>query len=55
MAVTAGTIVGGIFGAFVAVPLVAILNNVANDVHGPDLGESPQGASEVGPRPTAPG
>jgi predicted PurR-regulated permease PerM len=34
MAVTAGTILGGIFGAFIAVPLVAILNNVANDVHG---------------------
>jgi putative heme transporter len=33
MAVTAGTIVGGIFGAFIAVPLVAVLNNVANDVH----------------------
>jgi len=31
MAVTAGTILGGIFGAFVAVPLVAILNNVASD------------------------
>jgi predicted PurR-regulated permease PerM len=34
MAVTAGTILGGIFGAFIAVPLVAIVNNVANDVHG---------------------
>ena len=34
MAVTAGTILGGIFGAFVAVPMVAIVNNVANDVHG---------------------
>jgi predicted PurR-regulated permease PerM len=33
MAVTAGTIVGGIFGAFIAVPLVAILNNVATDLH----------------------
>jgi predicted PurR-regulated permease PerM len=31
--VTAGTIVGGIFGAFVAVPLVAILNNVIRDLH----------------------
>ena len=40
IAVTAGTIVGGIFGAFIAVPLVAVLNNVANDVHGRDLGES---------------
>jgi len=39
MGVTAGTILGGIFGAFIAVPLVAILNNVANDVHGPDMGE----------------
>jgi putative heme transporter len=37
MAVTAGTIVGGIFGAFIAVPLVAIFNNVATDV----LGRSP--------------
>jgi len=37
MAVTAGTIVGGIFGAFIAVPLVAIFNNVASDV----LGRSP--------------
>ena len=34
MAVTAGTILGGIFGAFIAVPLVAILNNVASDVIG---------------------
>jgi predicted PurR-regulated permease PerM len=34
MAVTAGTILGGIFGAFIAVPLVAIVNNVANDVRG---------------------
>jgi predicted PurR-regulated permease PerM len=39
MGVTAGTILGGIFGAFIAVPLVAILNNVANDVHGRDMGE----------------
>jgi len=40
MAVTAGTIVGGIFGAFIAVPLVAILNNVATDV----LGRPPDSA-----------
>ena len=39
MAVTAGTILGGIFGAFIAVPLVAILNNVANDVHGRGVNE----------------
>jgi predicted PurR-regulated permease PerM len=39
MAVTAGTILGGIFGAFVAVPLVAVLNNVANDIHGHGIGE----------------
>ena len=39
MGVTAGTILGGIFGAFIAVPLVAVLNNVANDVHGRDMGE----------------
>jgi len=39
MGVTAGTILGGIFGAFIAVPLVAILNNVANDVRGRDMGE----------------
>ncbi len=32
MAVTAGTILGGIFGAFIAVPLVAVVNNVANDL-----------------------
>jgi predicted PurR-regulated permease PerM len=37
MAVTAGTILGGIFGAFIAVPLVAIVNNVANDIHGRPL------------------
>lgn len=43
MGVTAGTILGGIFGAFIAVPLVAVLNNVANDVHGSDMGESPPG------------
>ena len=30
--VTAGTLVGGIFGAFVAVPLVAVINNVAQTV-----------------------
>jgi predicted PurR-regulated permease PerM len=41
MGVTAGTILGGIFGAFIAVPLVAILNNVANDVHDPTSGEPP--------------
>ena len=41
MAVTAGTILGGIFGAFIAVPLVAVLNNVANDVHGRAMGEPP--------------
>jgi putative heme transporter len=34
MAVTGGTIVGGIFGAFIAVPLVAIVNNVVTDVMG---------------------
>lgn len=39
MGVTAGTILGGIFGAFIAVPLVAILNNVANDLHGRAMGE----------------
>ena len=33
MGVTAGTILGGIFGAFIAVPLVAVLNNVVNDIH----------------------
>jgi predicted PurR-regulated permease PerM len=33
MAVTAGTILGGVFGAFIAVPLVAIVNNVATDLH----------------------
>jgi len=45
MAVTAGTILGGIFGAFIAVPLAAIVNNVANDIHGrppPDLATVPQ-------------
>jgi predicted PurR-regulated permease PerM len=34
MAVTAGTILGGIFGAFIAVPLSAIVNNVVNDIRG---------------------
>jgi len=43
MGVTAGTIVGGIFGAFIAVPLVAVLNNVANDVHGRDVVEPAPG------------
>jgi predicted PurR-regulated permease PerM len=33
MAVTAGTILGGIFGAFIAVPLAAIINNVVSDIH----------------------
>jgi predicted PurR-regulated permease PerM len=45
MGVTAGTIVGGIFGAFIAVPLVAILNNVASDLHSQDL-------EELSPDPT---
>mgnify|MGYP000297057138 FL=1 len=39
MGVTAGTILGGIFGAFIAVPLVAVLNNVANDLHSRGVGE----------------
>lgn len=39
MGVTAGTILGGIFGAFIAVPLVAVLNNMTNDVHGRAMGE----------------
>ena len=30
--VTGGTLLGGIFGAFVAVPLVAVVNNVAQTV-----------------------
>jgi len=42
MGVTAGTIVGGIFGAFIAVPLVAILNNVANDLHSREAEPSPR-------------
>ena len=42
MAVTGGTIVGGIFGAFIAVPLVAVLNNVANDVHALAPADTPQ-------------
>jgi len=33
VAVTAGTLLGGIFGAFIAVPLVAITNNVVKTVH----------------------
>ena len=40
MGVTAGTILGGIFGAFIAVPLVAVLNNMTNDVHGRAMGQS---------------
>ena len=43
MAVTAGTIVGGIFGAFIAVPLVAIVNNVVTDV----MGRPPDEATPV--------
>jgi putative heme transporter len=39
MAVTAGTILGGIFGAFIAVPLVAVVNNVASDIRGGPQGE----------------
>jgi predicted PurR-regulated permease PerM len=42
MAVTAGTILGGIFGAFIAVPLVAVLNNVANDIRDPALEGYPE-------------
>jgi putative heme transporter len=32
LAVTSGTILGGVFGAFIAVPLVAVLNNVRKTV-----------------------
>ncbi len=32
VAVTAGSLVGGIFGAFIAVPLVAVINNVAKEL-----------------------
>ena len=32
LAVTGGTILGGVFGAFIAVPLVAVLNNVRTTV-----------------------
>ena len=50
MAVTAGTILGGIFGAFIAVPLVAIVNNVANDLH-----TRPQNPANLGTvRPATP-
>jgi Predicted permease len=48
IAVTAGTILGGIFGAFIAVPLVAVLNNVANDVYGRGMGQ-PAGIGEPAP------
>jgi len=49
MAVTAGTIVGGIFGAFVAVPLVAVVNNVTKDLHNRPPPQPPQPAQ---PAPT---
>lgn len=56
VAVTAGTILGGIFGAFIAVPLVAVLNNVARDVYGRGTGEGmgegtgePMGIEEPAP------
>ena len=39
MAVTAGTILGGIFGAFIAVPLAAVVNNVASDIRGRPPGQ----------------
>jgi predicted PurR-regulated permease PerM len=51
MAVTAGTILGGIFGAFIAVPLAAILNNVVGDINGrtvSKLATDPQ-AGDVAP------
>ena len=41
MGVTGGTILGGIFGAFIAVPLIAILNNVATELHSRDVDELP--------------
>jgi putative heme transporter len=41
MGVTAGTILGGIFGAFIAVPLIAIMNNVATELHGRTADEPP--------------
>jgi len=54
MAVTAGTLLGGVFGAFVAVPLVAIINNVVNAIHRPPDEPSPlglpPGTSKVLPR-----
>jgi predicted PurR-regulated permease PerM len=54
VAVTAGTILGGVFGAFIAVPLAAIVNNVANDIHGRGPGGVPaiprlDSASPAGP------
>ena len=49
MGVTAGTILGGIFGAFIAVPLVAVLNNVANDLHSRS-GEDPSAPEKPLPK-----
>lgn len=40
--VTAGTLTGGVFGAFVAVPAVAVINNVAVALR-PSAGTGPQG------------
>ncbi|MEP7192222.1 MAG: AI-2E family transporter [Actinomycetota bacterium] len=52
MAVTAGTILGGVFGAFIAVPLAAILNNVANDLHTSPPGRAaPDPQTELAPDP----
>ena len=53
MAVTAGTILGGIFGAFIAVPLAAIVNNVASDLHhDPPAADLPPGPAPPGaPQP----
>ena len=54
MAVTAGTILGGIFGAFIAVPLAAILNNVASDVNRRSPGELATNAQRGDGAPLAP-
>lgn len=52
--VTGGTILGGVFGAFVAVPLIAVIKNVAGAVRDHHRGATPVGAVEGG-GPQVPG
>jgi hypothetical protein len=58
LVLAAGTALGGIVGAFLAVPLTAILIAVYNHYHQPDrvepVDDEERGPPEAGPRPAEP-